>query len=200
MKINTKDIAAGLFLILMAAVGLWLNLDHNLGTPRRMGPGYMPMLVFYILLGLGTLVLLLGLFNGPDPLQKWTGIESGALALGVVAGTLAGYLAPMLSDFFASTYNGLGFGMMVGFLVVCFSQGWRLLGFICAALCIFALLLEKGGLILALIGTIFIATMAEPEHRQRPLGVLGITIFLLALCWWVFIKELDIRVAVWPQF
>jgi hypothetical protein len=27
-----------------------------------------------------------------------------------------------------------------------------------------------------------------------------VTIFLLALCWWVFIYELDIRVSVWPQF
>ena len=55
-------------------------------------------------------------------------------------------------------------------------------------------------LMLALIATIILSAMAEPEHRQRPLGVLGMAVFLLALCWWVFIKQLDIRVAVWPQF
>ena len=27
---------------------------------------------------------------------------------------------------------------------------------------------------------------------------IGLTIFLLAMCWWIFIKQLDIRVAVWP--
>ena len=54
-------------------------------------------------------------------------------------------------------------------------------------------------LMVALVATIFIAAVAEPEHRRRPVGVLGLTIFLLALCWWVFIKQLDIRVAVWPQ-
>jgi hypothetical protein len=67
-------------------------------------------------------------------------------------------------------------------------------------MCIFGLLLEKGGLMLALVGTIFVAAAAEPEHRSRPLGVLGMTVFLLALCWWIFIKQLDIRVSVWPQF
>jgi hypothetical protein len=42
--------------------------------------------------------------------------------------------------------------------------------------------------------------MADPQHHKKPLGVAGMTIFLVALCWWIFIKQLDIRVAVWPQF
>ncbi|MFZ4409525.1 MAG: hypothetical protein ACOYOH_19445 [Paracraurococcus sp.] len=200
MKLNAKDIAAGLFLVLVAAVGLWLNQDHSLGSARRMGPGYMPMLVFWIQMGLGGLVLVLALFNGPDPLQKWTGLESSTLALGVIAGTLAWKIAPFFGEFFTSTYNAIGFGLLVGFLVICAAAGWRLLGFICAAMCVFGLLLEKGGLMLSLVATIFISSAAEPQHRARPLGVLGMTVFLLALCWWIFIKQLDIRVAVWPQF
>ena len=200
MKVNAKDVAAGVFLVLLAAVGLWLNQEHALGSARRMGPGYMPMLVFWIQVGLGLLVLGTGLFNGPDPLEKWTGIEIGTLLLGIVAGTAAMLIAPQLSSFFATSYVDLGFGMLVGFLVICIAAGWRLMGYICAAMCAFSLLLEKGGLMLALIATIVISAMAEPEHRQRPLGVLGMAVFLLALCWWVFIKQLDIRVAVWPQF
>lgn len=200
MKLNAKDIASGVLIVLFSVVALWLNQEHALGTARRMGPGYMPMLVFWILLGLGVLVLIFAFFNGPDPLQKWTGMESGALALGIVAGTVAYMIAPSLSSFFTGTYNDLGLGMLVGFLVICWSMRWRLIGYICAALCIFSLLLEKGGLLLSLTATILIAALAEPEHRQRPLGVLGILIFLLALCWWVFIKQLDIRVSVWPQF
>jgi len=200
MKLNAKDIAAGLFLILLAAVGLWLNQDHSLGSARRMGPGYMPMLVFWIQLGLGAIVLILGLFSGPDPLEKWTGIESAALALSVIVATVVWKIAPMFGEFFAGTYNAIGLGLLVGFLVICWAAGWRLLGFICAAMCIFGLLLEKGGLMLALVGCIVISAMAEPEHRRAPLGVAGMTVFLLALCWWIFIKQLDIRVAVWPQF
>jgi len=200
MKLNAKDVASGVILVLLAAIGLWLNLDHSLGSARRMGPGYMPALVFWIQLALGGLVLLLAFFNGPDPLQKWTGREVGTLVAGIVIGTVVWKLAPMLGSFFESTYNAVGLGMLAGFLVVCLAPGWALIGYICAAMCIFSLLLEKGGLMLALIGTIGISCLADREHIDRPLGIVGMTVFLLALCWWVFIKELDIRVAVWPQF
>jgi len=200
MKLNAKDIASGVILILFSVVALWLNQDHALGTARRMGPGYMPMLVFWVLLGLGIFVLVLGFFNGPDPLQRWTGIESTTIALGIVAGTVAYLVSHSLHPFFTSTYNDLGLGMLVGFLVITWSTRWRLIGYICAALCVFCLLLERGGLLLSVAAAIIISALAEPEHRQRPLGVFGIMIFLLALCWWVFIKQLDIRVSVWPQF
>jgi hypothetical protein len=200
MKLNAKDVASGVIIILFAAVALWLNQDHALGSARRMGPGYMPMLVFWILMGLGIIILGTAFFSGPDPLERWSGVDSASLALAIVAGYGTFLAAPHISSFFETSYGSLGLGMLVGFLVICWSERWRLIGYICAGLCIFCLLLEKGGLLLALLATIIIACLAEPEHRQRPLGVLGVSIFLLALCWWVFIKQLDIRVAVWPQF
>lgn len=208
MKINEKDIASGLFFILVAVAGLYMNggffgiglEQHSLGTPRRMGPGYMPMLVLWGLMGLGAIVLVLGLFEGPDPLKRWTGVESGAVALAVVIGLAVGYGSTVLNPAFSTGYVGFGFGLLAGFATLCFALGWRLMGCICAAMCAFCLLLDSGGLMLALIATIFIAALAEPEHRRRPVGVLGLTIFLLGLCWWVFIDRLDIRVNVWPQF
>lgn len=199
MKLSAKDIASGLFLILIAAIGLWLNEDHALGTARRMGPGYMPMLVFWLQIGLGALVLFISLGSGPDPLEKWTGLETTSVVLAVIAGTVVYLVAPSVNEFFGESYNAVGIGMLVGFLVLCWAAGWRLLGYVCASLAFFSLVLEKGGLMLALIGTIGISAMADPDHRAKPLGVLGIMIFLLALCWWIFIKELDIRVAVWPM-
>ena len=59
---------------------------------------------------------------------------------------------------------------------------------------------ESGGLVLATVGTVVVASLADVQHHRKPLGVVGMTIFLVALCWWIFIKQLDIRVAVWPQF
>jgi hypothetical protein len=208
MRINEKDVASGLAFILVALAGLLINggffglgwEQHALGTPRRMGPGYMPMLVLWGLLGLGALVLLLGLFEGPDPLKRWTGVESGVFALAIAAGLAVGWVAPSLSSAFGSGYNALGLGMLAGFAALCLSLGWRIMGCICAAMCAFCLLLDSFGLMLAIIATIFIAATAEPEHVRRPVAVLGLTVFLLALCWWVFIKQLDIRVSVWPTF
>ena len=208
MKINEKDVASGLVFILVALAGLLINgglfglgwEQHALGTPRRMGPGYMPMLVLWGLLGFGALTLILGLFEGPDPLKRWTGLESGTLALAVAIGLVVGWFAPSLSPAFGSGYNALGLGMLAGFAALCLSLGWRIMGCINAAMCAFCLLLDSFGLMLAIIATIIIAATAEPEHRRRPVGVLGLTVFLLALCWWVFIKQLDIRVSVWPTF
>ena len=54
------------------------------------------------------------------------------------------------------------------------------------------------GTMMFVIGTVVGSAVADREHR--PVGVLGMTVFLVALCWWIFIKELDIRVAVFPQF
>ena len=208
MRINEKDIASGLFFILVAVFGLYLNggffgiglEQHAIGTARRMGPGYMPMLVLWILLALGVLVLVLGLYEGPDPLQRWTGVESGALALAVAVGLAVGWFAPSFNPAFGSGYTALGLGLLAGFAALCIARGWQLMGCICAAICAFSLLLDSFGLMIALVATIFISSAAESEHRRRPVGVLGLTVFLLALCWWVFIDRLDIRVNVWPQF
>jgi hypothetical protein len=208
MKLNAKDIASALLLLLVAVAGLYWNGsglpghvgEHSLGTARRMGPGYMPMLVFWIQFGLGALILLIALRSGPDPLQRWSGLDWGSLALSVGVGTGVFILCTRIGDFYNSGYNALGFGMLAGFLVMCWAEGWRLLGFVCASMCAFAILLEQGGLMAATVGTTVVSAMADPEHRRKPLGVLGMTVFLSLLCWWIFIDGLDIRVAVWPDF
>ena len=197
MKINAKDLVSGIFLLLVALVGLYLNQDHNLGSARRMGPGYMPMMVFYLQGGLAALVIFFSLFSGPDPLEKWVGMDFGGLALGIAAGFIAWKVSPSIWGFFGQTYNAVGFGLTVGFLVMAISAGWKLLAIISAAVCLFGLILEKGGFFAALTAVILVSCMAEHTHTKK--GVLGLLVFLLALCWWVFIYELDIRVNLWPQ-
>lgn len=196
LNVNMKDLMAGLFLVLLAVIGWYLNQEHSLGTARRMGPGYMPLMVFWIQLGLGLIVVLMALFSGPDPLEKWTGIDVGGLLAGLAAGWITWRVAPMLGTFFAQTYNAVGLGLIVGFLVLAVSPGWRVLALICAAVALFGLTLERGGFFVALAVTIVISAFADRDHR--PLGVLAMTVFLLAMCWWVFIYELDIRVNMWP--
>lgn len=197
LKINAKDLASGIFLVLVALVGLYLNQDHSLGTARRMGPGYMPMMVFYLQAGLGALVIFASLFSGPDPMEKWTGMDVGALVLGIAAGTLAWKFSPLVWGFFGQTYNAVGLGITVGFLVMAISAGWKLLAIICAAVALFGLILEKGGFFAALTAVILVSCVAEHTHTKK--GVAGLLVFLLVLCWWVFIYELDIRVNLWPQ-
>jgi hypothetical protein len=198
MKLNTKDILSAAILIGFALIGLWLNMDHNMGTARRMGPGYMPFLGFVILLGLGSIVLLLGLFNGPDPLAKWTSQEVVFLVGGAVVGTAAGLVAARVGGWPSAGWNSLGIGMFVGCLVPSIVKSWRPLFLVSAAFALFGLVLEPLGLMLAITLCVVLAAFADETHK--PLGVVGLVVFLCVLCWAVFIYELDIRVPVWPQF
>ena len=198
MKLNTKDILSAALLIGFALIGLWLNQDHNMGTARRMGPGYMPFLGFVILLGLGSLVLLFGLFTGPDPLAKWTSQEVIFLIGGAVVGPAAGMIAARVGGWPSASWNALGIGMFVGCLVPSVIKSWRPLFLISAAFALFGLVLEPLGLMLAITLSVMFASFADETHK--PAGVAGLVLFLCVLCYAVFIYELDIRVPVWPQF
>ena len=59
-----KDVLAGLMFMAVAAFGLWLSRDYPIGTAFRMGTGYVPRLLCWILLGLGAIVFLQGLRDG----------------------------------------------------------------------------------------------------------------------------------------
>src|SRR5436190_11672755 len=56
-----KDVLAGLLFIVIALLGLWLSRDYPIGTALRMGTGYVPRLLCWILLGLGVVILVQGL-------------------------------------------------------------------------------------------------------------------------------------------
>jgi len=197
MKINAKDLASGIFLLVLAALGLWLNTDHTLGSARRMGPGYMPMLVFGLEFCFGLIVLGIAFFSGPDSLEKWTKLDFVTLAI-AIAVTLVAY--PLLAAVpgLESNWYALGISSTIGLFILAVSPGWRVLALVLAGMNIFGVLLDAGGLFLAIAAMVVVAAFADKDHR--PLGVVGCVVFLIALCWWVFIYELDIRVNIWPTF
>ena len=54
-----KNVLAGLMFIVIAALGLWVSRDYPIGTALRMGTGYVPRLLCWILMGLGAAILVL---------------------------------------------------------------------------------------------------------------------------------------------
>jgi hypothetical protein len=56
-----KDVLAGILFMAVAVLGLWVSRNYPIGTAVRMGTGYVPRLLCWILLGLGAVVLLQGL-------------------------------------------------------------------------------------------------------------------------------------------
>jgi hypothetical protein len=197
MKINAKDLASGIFLLVLAALGLWLNTDHTLGNARRMGPGYMPMLVFWLEFGLGALVFIMAFFGGTDPLEKWAKLDFITLGLAIAA-TLISYPLIAAVPALAGNWYPLGISLTIGLLILAISPGWRVLAMVLVGMNVFGVLLDAGGLFLAIATMVVLSAFADREHR--PLGVAACVVFLIALCWWVFIYELDIRVNIWPTF
>jgi hypothetical protein len=76
-----KDVLSGLLFIAVGAFGLWLSRDYPVGTALRMGTGYVPRLLCWILIGLGIVVVLQGLRAAPPlwvPSAGSPGATSGA--------------------------------------------------------------------------------------------------------------------------
>jgi hypothetical protein len=48
-----EDLGAGILFVLFGLAGLWFGKDYTVGTAARMGPGYFPMLLSWLLIGFG---------------------------------------------------------------------------------------------------------------------------------------------------
>ena len=199
MRLNAKDLASALLLVSFAAIGFWINAeDHAIGTARRMGPGYMPMMAFGILGALAAATFMPGLFNGPDALQRWIHAEMLAVLAGLAVCIGITWILALQDGPIARNWYPLGFGMFAGCLLMAVAPRWRKLGLIVAGLILFGIVLELGGLFLAI--ALCIGLAATADETQTVKGAVGLILFQIALCWFVFIYELDIRVHVWPQF
>jgi len=65
-----KNVLAGLMFIAIAALGLWVSRDYPIGTALRMGTGYVPRLLCWILMGLGAAILVQGLREKDAPPER----------------------------------------------------------------------------------------------------------------------------------
>jgi hypothetical protein len=69
------DVLSGLLFIAVAAFGLWISRNYPVGTALRMGTGYVPRLLCWMLLGLGVIILVQGLRQpAPAPALRSTAI------------------------------------------------------------------------------------------------------------------------------
>ena len=85
--LSRADVLAGLLFMAVAALGLWISHDYPVGTALRMGTGYVPRLLCWLLFGLGAAILVNGLRERTSPLQSsamaWRAVV--AVTLGLVA-------------------------------------------------------------------------------------------------------------------
>lgn len=65
--LQRSDVLSGLLFMGVAAFGLWVSRNYPIGTASSMGTGYVPRLLLWVLLGLGGLILVSGLWKARLP-------------------------------------------------------------------------------------------------------------------------------------
>ena len=142
--LGKADLWAGAATIVFAVAALYISADYGLGRPGRIGPGYVPLVVGLMLLGLGLLLV-----------------------------ARAGYSHdPVDTD-----------------------VAWRPLLLVTAGILTFALLLDRVGLMVAIIATVVVAGPAALGNTV--LAMLGSGLILSAFSWALFVYFLKISIPVW---
>ena len=81
----SKDFLSGLMFIGFGLVALYFGRHLAVGTAVRMGPGYVPRALSYILLALGGIICVFALVSGSEPVEapKWKPIT--LVTIGILA-------------------------------------------------------------------------------------------------------------------
>lgn len=125
-----KDFVAGLIYIALAAAFLWFGRDYRMGVASRMGPGYFPIVLGWILMGFGAVSVIRSFFTDGAPLGGVAWKKLAVITLGVV---VFGLLLPKLGLIFAlpalvlisamaseqSQFDGKALLVLVGLTVFC---------------------------------------------------------------------------------
>ena len=66
-----QDIAAGLLFMAFGLAAYYIGQDYRPGTSLRMGPGYFPRILSWLLIGLGAIIAIRGMVARAEPLTRW---------------------------------------------------------------------------------------------------------------------------------
>lgn len=142
--LHKADLWAGAATIVFALAVLYVSVEYGLGRGGRIGPGYVPLVIGLLLLGLGALLI------------ARSGLSHDRLDTDVA---------------------------------------WRQVGLVTAGILAFALLLDRAGLIVAIMATVLIAGPAAYGNSLVSMLVSGM--LLSAFSWTLFVHFLKIAIPVW---
>ena len=69
---NNRDFFGGLFYIVMGTAGWWIARDYPFGSALRMGPGYFPTVLSWMMIAFGVAILLMGVKNNVKITGNWS--------------------------------------------------------------------------------------------------------------------------------
>jgi hypothetical protein len=141
-----QDILGGVLLAAFGVLGLVFGASLDMGSTRRMGPGYFPKVLSWLLIVLGGLI---AAFSVKGSREAVTGIV------------------------------------------------WRPVALITVATAVFGVLMDRAGLILATAGVIILSAFAGRDARLIEVGVLAVTMAVLAAG--LFVYLLGLPLPLWIQ-
>ena len=125
----SKDFLSGLMFIGFGLIAIYFGRNLAMGTTVRMGPGYVPHMLAYIMMALGGIVSVVALITGSEPVErpKWKPITM--VTIGIVAFALlfesTGLIPALIALILISSFGGEEFklteviGNMVVLTVLC---------------------------------------------------------------------------------
>ena len=86
-RLLSKDFLSGVMFIAFGLAALWFGRNLALGTSVRMGPGYVPHMLAYILMVLGLIISAFALYGGGELVEapKWRPITMVTIGIVVFA-------------------------------------------------------------------------------------------------------------------
>jgi hypothetical protein len=67
---NPRDFGSAIVLMLIGLAGLYFGLDLTYGTAARMGPGYFPRLLSWLIIAIGAFIGVKSLFTDGPPIER----------------------------------------------------------------------------------------------------------------------------------
>ncbi|CAN5860083.1 hypothetical protein BH11PSE3_BH11PSE3_05640 [soil metagenome] len=223
VRFLSKDLLSGLMFIVFGLTALYFGQKLALGTPVRMGPGFVPRMLSFILLSLGSIIVLSTLFRTADRREKeryWIPVAAltiAAFAFSLIPWGSAFISSNLLGPGSQQAYKTMGLPFMVSALLVIDvvillalvslfgrpgavaddpveAPKWKPITMVTIGIVCFALLFERAGLIPALVVLIFIASLGGEEFKLSE--VIANMVVLSVMCTLVFKVGLGMNIAI----
>ena len=196
---NPKDFWAGLMFVASGLFfALWAMEFYQMGTAVRMGPAYFPTVLGFLLVVLGAIILLQGLYarvaSGEVTLKLPFNLVDLIVTIAIF-GVLV-YLSQVLH--FSSDWAIIGGTIAISVLTVWLRPDAKALVFLTAATIAYGYLMKPIGLIGTTAAVVYISAAGGHEFNWKEVTILAVA--LIAFSVLVFVKGLTLPFPICPDF
>lgn len=119
---DNADFWAGVMFVAFGAAAVYFSRDYPMGSAMRMGPGYFPHYLGILMIAMGLVVGIKGLFTPGEKIGRWALRPLLTLGLGVILFGLAleplGFVPALAILILASTLAGREFKLLEVILLI----------------------------------------------------------------------------------